>query len=156
MGRYFLYRNSMRPWIIPIATLALTLTGCDPMPAPRPSASESLAQSDWNAETINGKTVIEAGRVTLSFVEDRVSGRSGCNLYSAPVEVGHETIKVGPLISTKMACLGNGLMQQESEYLATLGAATTYQLKSDSHLYITTPTGGALAFASAPRQKRPE
>jgi heat shock protein HslJ len=107
------------------------------------------------AETINGKPVIEPGRVTLSFNEGRVSGRAGCNLYSGPVEYGNGTLKVGALISTKMACMANGVMQQESTYLSTLEAARSYG-NQNGRLVVSTPSGGALVFASAPRQQRPD
>ncbi len=141
----------MRALLISFA-LAMTITACE-TPAPRDESK--LTEVDWVAETINGKPVIEPGRVTLSFNEARVSGRSGCNIYSGPVEYGNGTLKVGALISTKMACVANGLMQQESDYLNTLGAARSYAYQND-RLVISAPTGGALVFASAPRQQRPE
>lgn len=132
--------------------LALTLTACE-----TPTASEAidLTQVDWVAETINGKPVIEPGRVTLSFADGRVSGRGGCNLYSGPVEYGDGSLKVGALISTKMACMANGVMQQETTYLTTLEAARSYG-NQNGRLVISTPSGEALVFASAPRQQRPE
>lgn len=141
----------MRLRLMSIA-IAFALTACETPAAPDES---KLTQVDWVAETINGKPVIEPGRVTLSFSEARVSGRAGCNIYSGPVEYGSGTLKVGALISTKMACVTNGVMQQESDYLNTLGAARSYAYQSD-RLVISTPTGGALVFASAPRQQRPE
>ncbi len=132
--------------------LGLTLAACETPAAPK---EIDLTQVDWVAETINGKSVIEPGRVTLSFSEGRVSGRAGCNLYSGPVEYGGGTLKVGALISTKMACMASGVMQQESAYLTTLEAARAYA-NQNNRLVISTPAGGSLVFASAPRQQRPE
>ena len=116
--------------------------------------SDELTRDDWVAATINGKAVIKPGRVTLAFLEGRVSGRSGCNLYSGPVEIGRGSLKVGPLISTKMACLEDGLMQQESAYLSALQSTRGYELASGT---LTIATGsGPLVYKRAPRQSRPE
>lgn len=132
--------------------LGLTLAACETPAAPE---TIDLTQVDWVAETINGKSVIEPRRVTLSFSEGRVSGRGGCNQYAGPVEFGQGTIKVGSLISTKMACLADGVMQQESAYLTTLAAARSYA-NQNNRLVISTSAGGSLVFTSAPRQQRPE
>jgi heat shock protein HslJ len=141
----------MRALVMSFA-IAMSITACE---TPAAVDESKLTEVDWVAETINGKPVIEPGRVTLSFSEARVSGRGGCNIYSGPVEYGNGTLKVGALISTKMACVANGVMQQESDYLNTLGAARSYAYQND-RLVISTPTGNALVFASAPRQQRPE
>jgi heat shock protein HslJ len=117
--------------------------------------ADQLTQSDWVAQSIAGQAVVSPGRVTLSFGEGRVSGRGGCNLYSGPVEYGRGVIKVGPLISTKMACMEAGLMQQESAYLNALQAAERYAVGMNGKLTITTRSG-AIVYDSAPRQVRPE
>jgi len=116
--------------------------------------SERLTRQDWVAETIAGQPVINPGRVTLAFVEGRVSGRGGCNIYSGPVEIGNGTLKVGPLISTKMACGEPGLMQQESAYLGALQSARSYRFGADDKLTISTQAG-ALVYGGAPKQQRP-
>lgn len=131
-----------------------SLAACETMMADD-GAGDPLSQYDWVARTIAGKDVIgPPGRVTLSFREGRVSGRAGCNLYSGPVEYGKGAIKIGNLISTKMACAEPGLMQQESAYLNTLEGAQSYAARGDS-LTIKTATG-AIVYDSAPRQTRPE
>jgi heat shock protein HslJ len=134
--------------------LMLALMGCETAVSDD-DGGDRLTQSDWVAQTIAGQAVINPGRVTLSFAEGRVSGRGGCNLYSGPVEYGGGMIKVGPLISTKMACMEAGLMQQESTYLNVLQAAERYAVAANGQLTITTKMG-ALVYASTPRQVRPE
>lgn len=126
------------------ATLAFGLAGCD-----ETTEGDVSPLADWVAESINGKPVIEPGGVTLTLSQDRVTGRSGCNRYFATAEIGNGTLKVGPIGATKMACMGDGLMQQESEYLNTLGAAQNYSFQSDNHLIVTTPQGGSLIFKAA-------
>ena len=146
----------MRNWSALAASVVVVL-GLSACETPAVPGEIDLTQVDWTAETINGMPVIEPGRVTLSFSEGRVSGRGGCNLYSGPVEYGRGAMKVGPLISTKMACMANGVMQQESAYLTTLQAAVSYSNGGNGRLVIATaasPT--ALVYAPAPRQQRPD
>jgi heat shock protein HslJ len=117
--------------------------------------ADRLSQQDWVAQTIAGAPVVNPGRVTLSFANGRVSGRGGCNLYSGPVEIGRGTLKIGPLISTKMACGQDGVMPQESAYLNALQSASRYSFGGDGKLNIST-SAGALVYEGAPRQQRPE
>jgi len=136
--------------------LALGLAACESAVSDDGAGDDArLTQEDWVAQSIGGKPVIQIGRVTLSFAEGRVSGRGGCNLYSGPVEYGRGAIKIGPLISTKMACVENGVMQQESAYLSTLQSAERYAVGADGNLTITTKAG-AIVYDGAPRQVRPE
>lgn len=134
--------------------LIASLMGCETAVSDD-NSRDVLSQTDWVAETIAGKAVIKPGSVTLSFGEGRVSGRGSCNRYSGPVEYGKGSIKIGMLISTKMACVEAGLMQQESAYLNALRAAQTYKVGADGRLTIAT-NAGAIVYESAPRQVRPE
>jgi heat shock protein HslJ len=88
--------------------------------------------------------VIEPGGVTLSFAEERVTGRSGCNRYFGAARHANGTIKIEQVGATKMACMGNGLMQQESEFLTTLQASQTYTIGNDGRLVLT--GSGSLVF----------
>jgi heat shock protein HslJ len=139
-----------------VLALAFGLVGCESAVSDDNAGDDArLTQQDWVAQSIAGKPVVQIGRVTLSFAEGRVSGRGGCNLYSGTVEYGKGAIKIGPLISTKMACVEGGLMQQESAYLSTLQGAERYAVGTDGKLTITTKTG-AIVYDGAPRQVRPE
>lgn len=144
----------MRAWLIAsVAVMALGVAACESAVSDGQPETK-LQENDWVAETIASTPVIQAGRVTLSFGEGRVSGRSGCNLYSGPVEIGASTLKVGALISTKMACLATGVMQQESAYLNALEAAQTYTIAGPT-LTITT-AAGPIVYTATARQAQPE
>lgn len=140
-----------------VAALALgaVLGGCESAVSDVDDDSGRLTRQDWVAETINGQPVIGAGRVTLAFVEGRVSGRGGCNIYSGPVEIGNGTLKIGALISTKMACAEPGLMQQESAYLNALQSARRYSFGSEGRLTIATQAG-PVVYGAVPKQQRPD
>jgi len=140
-----------------LAAGLMGLGGCESTVAANGNGGgdDPLTREDWIAQTIAGKPVVHVGRVTLSFGEGRVSGRGGCNHYSGSVDYGKGTIKVGPLISTKMACMEDGLMQQESAYLKALQDAERYQVGADGKLTIA-GKAGAIVYDGAPRQVRPE
>jgi heat shock protein HslJ len=127
-----------RVWQAGVAVAVLGLVGCasgdGPRPAlPMPTASsgpESLVGPEWALKTIGGKPVVEGTTLTAAFSGDeRVSGSAGCNRYFGSARVAGGNLAVGPLGSTMMACGQNGVMEQESLYLATLQAATSYSIQ---------------------------
>lgn len=95
----------------------------------------SLSGSAWLLEDLGGGGVIDNVQATLNFPEaGRVAGNSSCNRFSGTVEVSGESIKFGPLASTRMACL-EAAMNQETRYLSALQAAERYEWK-DSYLLV--------------------
>lgn len=84
----------------------------------------------WHATAINnGKqavvSIIDGTDPTAIFAADgTVSGNATCNTYNGPAVVDSTSIKVGPLMSTKMACADDAANAQEAEFLAALQNAT--------------------------------
>ena len=136
--------------IVPLvaAAIAFGLAACDEATSVN---SGSLTGTSWVAETINGKPVIEPGGVTLTFAPERVNGRSGCNTYFGAAEHGNGKLKISQVGATKMACLRDGLMQQENEFLNMLQASQTYTRPTEGRLVLTSPNG-TLVFDAAPAQ----
>jgi heat shock protein HslJ len=61
-----------------------------------------------------------------------VTGSAGCNNYFASYETEGETLAVGPAGSTRKMCAEpEGIMDQETAFLAALGSAATYEIKGD-------------------------
>ena len=115
---------------------------------------DTLASHDWQAVELQDKPVSTPVPVTLSFTEGRASGRSGCNQYSGAVEYGAGTIRFQAMISTKMACAGDGVMQTEATYLQALQAAETWDIDAGGKLTIE-GTRGRIKFTPLARQTRP-
>jgi len=66
-------------------------------------------------------------QATLAFFEaGRVAGNGSCNRFTSSVTINGEALKLGPLASTRMACLNDNVGAQEDKYLKALGAATRY------------------------------
>ncbi len=97
--------------------------------------SQALQGTSWDVIGYNnGKqavtSVLAGTTLTAEFGKDgTLSGNGGCNTYSGPYQVNGNQITIGPLISTMMAC-GDpaGVMDQETQYLAALQSAATYQM----------------------------
>lgn len=89
-------------------------------------ADESPAGS-WRVEDIRGG-VIGNAEVTLQIAADgKVSGSGGCNRYFGKATIQGDTIRLGGLGSTRMAC-EPALMKLEGTYHETLEAVRTFKL----------------------------
>ena len=97
----------------------------------------SLTNTNWEVTRYNnGKggvtSVIIDTKITAVFSEDgMVSGNASCNTYNAPYEVDGSKITIGIGMTTMMACPGDGVMEQETAYLAALTTAATYSIQGD-------------------------
>jgi len=98
------------------------------------SDSAKLTGTEWVLEDLGGNGVIDNAQATLSFLENgRVSGRGSCNRFSGTAHITGDTIKIGPLISTRMAC-AEAVMNQEAEYLKALESAERLERNGSSLL----------------------
>jgi hypothetical protein len=72
--------------------------------------------------------------VTAVFGEDgALTGSAGCNRYTAGYEIDGDSISIGPAASTRMFCAEpEGVMEQETAYLAALESAATYAIQGDT------------------------
>lgn len=92
-------------------------------------------------------SVIAGSQLTAGFDADgRLSGSAGCNTFTATYEVSGQSITIGAIGSTRMACASpDGLMTQETQYLQALATATTYA-RDGNRLELRT-ADGALAVS---------
>ena len=90
--------------------------------------------------------------MTAVFEDGKISGSSGCNSYSADVtDRGEGKLSIGLAMGTMMAC-DEAVMQQESEFMATLAAVTQFSV-SKGRLELS-HQDGVLIFA--PRSSGPD
>lgn len=68
-------------------------------------------------------------KLTLSFQDGMVQGHSGCNTFRATFRRDGDHLVIGPTAATRMTCAGDGVMQQEREFLATLETATLWTVQ---------------------------
>jgi heat shock protein HslJ len=117
----------------------LTLTGADKTSlAIYKAQSQDLSGTSWEVTGYNnGKQAVigtlAGTNLTADFGKDgNLSGNAGCNTYSGAYKVNGDQITIGPLVSTMMACSEpEGVMEQETQYLAALQSAATYQIEGN-------------------------
>lgn len=93
---------------------------------------EEFGGIDWVLrEWSSGEPAPSSPVVTLRFDNGKFAGRSGCNRYSSPVTVARQlgALKIGPTISTRMACPGPA-MEIESRFIKQLEAVTKFKVVS--------------------------
>jgi heat shock protein HslJ len=98
-------------------------------------------------------TAIESPRpgsaLDAEFTADAISGNGGCNRFNGPFTTDGDTITIGPLASTLMACTDDALNQQEQRYTAALEAAKTFSLAGDRLELFREDGGIAVTFVKA-------
>jgi heat shock protein HslJ len=75
--------------------------------------------------------------------EGQTNGSAGCNTFFGPYQTSGNSLTIGPLASTRMAC-DPPIMQQEAAYLAALQNTAQYQFESDQ-LVLRDATGATQA-----------
>lgn len=109
---------------IGLAASSLALAACAAtQPPSMPGASPApLAGTKWVAAP--GDTSDSRQVARLEFVrEGRISGYTGCNMLSSSWVVEGGAIRLGPVITTKRACVGPE-MEVERRLLAAMGEKT--------------------------------
>jgi heat shock protein HslJ len=102
--------------------------------------SDPLAGTRWQLRDMDGRDLITGSVLTLEFKEQRMSGLSGCNSLAGGYQLTGDKIKIEALAMTEMACVDDGIMQQESAYVELLSTVETYQ-KTDEVLALLNADG---------------
>ena len=101
-----------------------------------PPAPLSLTDTNWLVLSYNNgrgavTTPLLETELTVSFGEDgTISGSSGCNTYNGTYTAEGESLTIGPLTTTRLAC-APPVMDQEQAFLRALQASTRYELTAD-------------------------
>jgi heat shock protein HslJ len=123
-------------------------TDTPPVPEPAPGSDERETAIDWAvADLTDGPVwqlvhygpvaepiaVLDETTVTLSFEDEaQLVGSAGCNSYGGSYELDGRSITIGPLVSTRMACLNDGIMEQETAFLQALESGHSLSLIEDT------------------------
>ena len=112
----------------------------------------SLVGTSWLLTSYNNgkggmQSVAIGTEITADFSDEgTMTGSGGCNNYSASYEATEDTISIGMTVSTEMACMDpEGVMEQESQYLASLQNAAVYTIRDD-RLEIRDENGSGVAY----------
>ena len=100
------------------------------VPAQAQGGGDPLAGTSWRLVELNGQPVIGTEPLTLNFGTDgRVSGYGGCNQFSGEYRQNGASLRIGPLLSTRRACLEPALNTQETAYFQALESTTRYSIE---------------------------
>jgi len=98
------------------------------------SGSGGLSGTAWRLEDLGGAGVLDRVEATLGFPEaGKVAGSGSCNRFFGTVEISGESIRFGPLGSTRMACV-EAVGIQEGKYLKALQDAERFRLDGSTLL----------------------
>lgn len=85
----------------------------------------------------------------LDFAEGRVSVSNTCNRLGGSYALDGDTLSVGNLVQTRMACVDDALMRSDDAIGERLQAGGTLRLEGDE-LVLATPAGETLRFTGVP------
>lgn len=97
---------------------------------------QQLTDTKWVLKDLGGTGVINSPqKPTLRFNgTDRIDGQGGCNSYSAQSQIKGDRLTVGPMISTKRACVDSQAQEQEIRYFSALERAQRISLEGQDLL----------------------
>lgn len=145
---------------VPIALDAegrLVLTGADGVvvvaePAPFPD----LTGSEWRITQMGGTAIISGREPVLEFRSDgQAGGSGGCNSFFGHYEQAGSKLTVTGLGSTRMMCLGDGIMEQERAFLDLLGGVTELTFRPDPSGALTVTSESGVSFTGTPATPAP-
>lgn len=117
-------------WGCGLALVAAALAACGPQM--RGGAPTLLAGSAWRLTELNGRAPVASpgdGVPTLQFdaSEPRASGNGGCNQYTGPYTQDGSSLRFGPIVATRRACVDEAANRQETEFLEALHSTTRFR-----------------------------
>jgi heat shock protein HslJ len=116
-----------------VVSLVVAALGC----ARPASTPPTLYAGQWRLASIGQSAALPADvtqRPWLQFAADsgRVSGNLSCNRASGTFTMEGETIRFGPMMSTKMACVDEGLNRQEAEFGRAIASTNRFRVRGDT------------------------
>lgn len=115
----------------------------------RPEMNVNL-DGTWTLIGGTALQVVPGGVPSLTFAGGRVSGTGGCNRLTGPFRLEGETLTLGPLAFTRMACAPE-VNAREAAFLAFLGTPLTASVQALT-LTLTNSEGRTLVFRRAGAQ----
>ncbi len=127
------------------------LPECQEVQAPKPErrvGGDPIRDRTWVLVRMNDAEPIAGHIVTLTLAaEGGVSGRGGCNRYMGSYTMNGEALSINENIaSTMMACVADGVMEQESRYLKALATMNKISRAEDGTLHLSNADNQSMQF----------
>jgi putative lipoprotein len=105
--------------------------------------SADLAGGHWRPSTITTESLAPETPIYVAFSEDgKVTGFGGCNRFFGGYTIEGNSIKIGPLASTRKGCPDT--LNLEVEFFKALQEAVTFE-QTETALVLFGPGGDKLA-----------
>ncbi|WP_051231269.1 META domain-containing protein [Kaistia adipata] len=134
LGDTLLFSTSEAIAVEPLKTTGPVTIVVNGVPAPAlvkdglTTPAGALQGTEWRAQAIGGRPVLDTAPATLSVeAGGRISGSAGCNRYFGTASVKDGIISVGPLGTTRMACMPDQ-MEQEKGFLDAIAKTHGFQV----------------------------
>lgn len=127
-----------------MAALGLTLLAACATKEPAAPKGFTLEGTDWTLTRVGAATVAAAAGArapNLKLAERRAGGFAGCNRFGGAYEVAGTSLRFGPMVATRMACMSGGELEQS--YLDSLVAVRGWQI-AGNRLTLVSAGGAAL------------
>ena len=144
-------RPFLRPSTRPAALAALLLAAAGLLAACGTTVSldEPIEARSWQLVSIRSQPMAQdtdAQRgAHLQFDGKRVDGSGGCNRISGSYQRSGHTLRLGPLVATRMACIDPARSIIETDFLAALQETRQYSLAGGNRLTLLDGGGRTLA-----------
>lgn len=145
----------MRLFLTGLFLLLLVVTGCTAVTGQSPATvepGEGLDGTQWELVTLDGAQLVPGSYISLYFREDEtVWGYAGCNYLGGNYTISSDsTLHFNELYITELACLGEGINEQEQAYTDAITAVVSFS-RERNHLELYDDTGQTvLVFEQLP------
>jgi heat shock protein HslJ len=107
-----------------------------------------LPGTSWVLVDLDGAAPVGETPPTIAFDDQGgVTGTAGCNTFNGEVTIDGSDLSFGPLATTQMACVEEGVADQEQAFLAAVQDATSYTVDDEGRLVL--QDGATLTFEVA-------
>ncbi|MGE6698889.1 META domain-containing protein [Hyphomonas sp. NPDC076900] len=114
-----------------------------------PSGLKPLAGTRWQVETMGGTTVVAGSEPQINFEADgKINGTTGCNRFFGGYTQAGAELAFSGVGMTKMACMADGVMEQESAFGKILSGKTEGRIDSLGNLILR--GGDGVSFTARP------
>ena len=111
----------------------------------------TLAGTTWLVTGVAAASGLEDAGLTLEFGADGTAhGSAGCNRFTARYDTAGQTLSLGPVGATRMACATPAeVMENEAAYLQALNTVTAYRMTGTTLELLTAEAGLAVTLVPA-------
>ena len=109
------------------------LSGAEPILTFQAEPAPTLGGVTWKITGFNnGRHAVvspmSGTTLAVAFKGGFVEGSAGCNTFRATYTGEADRVVIGPAAVTRMTCTGDGVMQQEREFLSAVESVTTWAI----------------------------